>query len=173
MRQHGKLLNNERMVPMTLYEWLSHIAGTKTGAGITIDLREKTMRLGDKPIVYRGELFVEQLPSDEEMVDITGLIDFSGYPYAEIERLFLQFHRSVPSKRETLNRGYFKALSSDSMTMYELENNIPRREARLLLEGFILLMASQSLIPWTHPEHFFWKGTHPCMILYRDWILTT
>ena len=68
------------------------------------------------------------------------------------------------------NKGYFKALSSDSLTMEELMDNMPRPEARMALEGFILLASMEGLIPWHNPRYFFWQSTtDPDCIIYRDW----
>ena len=69
-------------------------------------------------------------------------------------------------------KGYFKALSSDSLTMQELMENMPRPEARMALEGFILLASVNGLIPWHNPKYFFWQSaTDPDCIVYRDWIV--
>ena len=101
-----------------------------------------------------------------------GLIAFDGDPYAEIERLYARYKRSVPNRHEKLNKGYFKALSSDALTMEELMDNMPRPQARLELEGFILLASAAGLIPWKVPRRFFWQSPHdPDCIVYRDWII--
>ena len=56
--------------------------------------------------------------------------------------------------------------------MRELEENMPRSQARIELEGFILLAASVGLISWDNPKHFFWRSQNdPDCIVYRDWII--
>ena len=103
---------------------------------------------------------------------LDGLIAFNGDPYAEIERLYARYKRSVPNRHEKLNTGYFKALSSDALTMGELMDNVPRPQARMELEGFILLASAARLIPWKNPRHFFWQSSNdPDCIVYRDWII--
>ena len=107
-----------------------------------------------------------------EVCELDGLIDFDGDPYTEIEHLYAQFKRSVPNRHVRLNKGYFKALSSDALTMEELMDNMPRPEARIALEGFILLASVAGLIPWHNPKYFFWQSpTDPECIVYRDWII--
>ena len=107
-----------------------------------------------------------------EVCKLEGLIDFEGDAYAEIERLYAQFKRSVPNRHVRLNKGYFKALSSDALTMEELMDNMPRPEARMALEGFILLASLSGLIPWHNPKHFFWQSAaDPECIVYRDWVM--
>ena len=56
--------------------------------------------------------------------------------------------------------------------MEELMDNMPRPQARLELEGFILLASATGLIPWKNPRHFFWQSSNdPDCIVYRDWII--
>ena len=154
---------------MTVFEFLKQAAQSHSGivgGGRTDEIRfELTTRniwSGMKAIVLGGKIACERID----------LIRFDGDPYAEIERLYAQYKRSVPSRHEKLNRGYFKALSSEALTMRELEENMPRSQARIELEGFILLAASAGLISWDNPKHFFWRSQNdPDCIVYRDWII--
>ncbi len=130
---------------------------------ISVNLNTRTIFCGEALLLDQG-CITEDAPSRD-------LICFDGDPYAEIERLYAQFKRSVPNKHERLNKGCFKALSSDALTMEELENNMPRNEARIRLEAFICLASCAGLIPWRIPRHFFWQGTDPDCIVYRNWIL--
>lgn len=152
---------------MTLYEHLIHTCqrcarGEIPFEPISIDLNTRTIFCGNMPLLYRG-CATESTPT-------IPLIRFEGDPYREIERLYAQYKRSVPSRQERLNKGYFKALSSDALSMEELEHNLPRNEARIRLEGFICLASCAGLIPWHVPRHFFWRGAHPDCIIYRKWI---
>lgn len=164
---------------MTLYEFLEHAATTYTsivGGGRTdellLDLKTKSIRSGKLCILSEGQPMLKKLYfADGTSVELDGLIDFDGEPYGEIERLYVQFKRSVPGRRELLNRGYFKALSSDALSMQELSENMSRVQARYLLEGFILLASAKGLIPWRIPRHFFWQSpSDPDCIVYREWI---
>lgn len=132
---------------------------------ISIDLNSHTICIGQRILVERGRLV------QQKDVALDGLIAFSGDPYAEIERLYAQYKRSVPTRQEPLSRGAFKALSSDQLSMEELEHNMSRLEARLRLESFICLGACAGLIPWHIPKHFFWQGKDPDCIIYRHWIV--
>lgn len=153
---------------MTLYDHLIHTSqrfarGEIPYEPICINLNTRTIFCGDVLVLDQG-FITEDAPFSD-------LIQVDGDPYAEIERLYAQFKRSVPNKHEKLNKGCFKALSSDALTMEELENNMPRSEARIRLEAFICLAASAGLIPWRIPRHFFWQGKDPDCIVYRNWIL--
>lgn len=132
---------------------------------IQIDLNTHTVQVGTQVLVRHGCLMPKRHPLLE------GLIHFDGDPYAEIERLYAQYKRSVPTRREPLSHGAFRALSSDQLTMQELENNMSRPEARLRLESFICLGACAGIIPWREPRHFFWQGHDPDCIVYREWIV--
>lgn len=153
---------------MTLYDYLIRTCqrcaeGDIPYEHISIDLNTRTIQIGEQIVLHHGML--------SNTLHIHGLICFEGNPYAEIERLYAQYKRSVPSRHERLNKGYFKALSSDALSMQELENNMRRTEARIRLEGFICLASCEGLIPWHIPRHFFWRGTDPDCIVYRNWII--
>lgn len=157
---------------MIIFEWLAALAKTNEAWPVSIDLRGKTMTYKSIPIVRNGELIARTLPMpDGTTCAIDGLINFNGDPYKEIERLYAQFKRSVPGKRERMDKGNFKAVSSDLLTYQELENNMSRQGARLLLEGFILLIAAVCGIHWANPKYFFWQSSaDPELIIYRYWI---
>lgn len=159
---------------MYVYDWLIAISSTAEAQHVQIALSGKTIFYNGRPFVVNGEIippiaFVPNAP--EPIIKLDGLIAFAGDPYAEIERLYAQFKRSVPSRHDRLDKGSFKACSGDQLSYQELESNMPRQEARLRLEGFILLTASLGLLKWKNPAHFFWQGTDPDLIIYRDWII--
>lgn len=165
---------------MTVYEFLIHAARSYSGVvnggkteDIVIDLTRKSIWSGRLCIMRNGELLRQVIRLENgEVCELEGIIDFEGNAYAEIERLYAQYKRSVPNRHVKLNKGYFKALSSDSLTMGELMDNMPRPEARMALEGFILLASMEGLIPWHNPRYFFWQSTtDPDCIIYRDWVV--
>lgn len=152
---------------MTLYDHLIYTCqrcaqGEIPYEHISIDLTTRTIVCGDTLLMVHG-VPTEDAPTQD-------LICFQGDPYREIEHLYAQYKHSVPSRQERLNKGYFKALSSDALTMEELENNLPRTEARIRLEAFICLAAAAGLLQWHVPRHFFWRGADPDCIVYRNWI---
>lgn len=154
---------------MTIYEYLIDTCegfsrGEKPYEPIVIDLDRRYIAIGNHVIVRNGEILADAGTFD-------GFIHFEGDPYHEIECLYEMYKRSVPSRQESLNKGPFKALSSDRLTMDELIHNMPRLEARIRLEAFICLGACEGVIPWRIPSHFFWRGTDPDCIIYRNWIL--
>ena len=165
---------------MTVYEFLKQAAQSHSavvGGGKTEDIRcdltAHSIWSGMKPIVLGGKIVARCVSMENgDTFALEGLINFDGDPYAEIDRLYTQYKRSVPNRHEKLNRGYFKALSSDALTMEELMDNVSRPQARLESEGFILLASAAGLIPWQNPRHFFWQSSNdPDCIVYRDWII--
>lgn len=165
---------------MTVYEFLIHAARSYSGVvnggkteDINIDLTRKSIWSGRLCIMRNGKLLWQSIRlKNGEVCELEGLIDFEGDAYEEIERLYALYKRSVPNRHVKLNKGYFKALSSDSLTMEELMDNMPRPEARTALEGFILLASVKGMIPWYNPRYFFWQSTtDPDCIIYRDWVV--
>lgn len=159
---------------MTVYDWITAISNKAEAEHVRIDLGSKSIFYSARPIVVKDRLMtpIAVIPQDPAIVvKLDGLIAFDDDPYMEIERLYAQFKRSVPSKRDRLNKGFFKAVSSDQLSYQELESNMPRQEALLRLEGFLLLTASAGLLQWKNPNHFYWQGSDPDLILYRDWII--
>ena len=157
---------------MTVYAFLKQAAkghSAVVGGGKTEDIRcdlaAHSIWSGMKPIVLGGKIVAPcVILENGDVFALDGLITFDGDPYAEIERLYARYKRSVPNRHEKLNKGYFKALSSDALSMEELMDNMPRPQARLELEGFILLASN--------PRHFFWQSSNdPDCIVYRDWII--
>lgn len=157
---------------MRVYDWLIMVAGSEDARCVQLDLAARKLMFKDDLLIDNGELVASsvQMP-DGSTATFTGIMDYDGEHYAEVERLYAIFKRSVPGKHERLNKGNFKALSSDSLSYSELESSISRTEARILLEGFILCAASAKLMPWANPAHFYWQGADPDLILYREWII--
>ena len=165
---------------MTVYEFLkqavqshSAVVGCGKTEDIRCDLATHSIWSGLKPIMLGGKIVAPCVFLENgDTFALDGLIDFEGDLYTEIERLYARYKRSVPNRHEKLNKGYFKSLSSDALSMEELMDNMPRPQARLELEGFILLASAASLIPWKNPRHFFWQSFNdPDCIVYRDWII--
>lgn len=159
---------------MNVYDWLTAISNTTEAQHVQIDLSGKTLFYNGRPFVADGEIVppIAFMPNSPQFTArLEGLIAFADDPYAEIERLYAQFKRSVPSKHDRLDKGNFKACSGDQLSYQELETNMPRQEARLRLEGFVLLTASEGLLRWKNPAHFYWQGNDPDLILYREWII--
>ena len=163
---------------MTLYDYLIQtVQRTARSKGaeyrrIDIDLHSQSIWCDREPILCHGILVTCQVSDSEGHVIVDDLIHYEGEPYAEIQRLYAQYKRSVPRKRDKgRNRGCFKALPADDLSMVELENNMSRDEARIRLEAFICLGAASGLIHWRVPRHFFWQGQDPNCIIYRSWII--
>lgn len=163
---------------MTVYDYLiqtvqsAALSEDAAYKRIVIDLPGRCIWRGREAILMHGRLMQTQVTdSNGRAVTLEELIAFGGDPYDQIQRLYAQFKRSVPGKKEKLNRGCFKALCADELSMEELENNLPRYEARVRLEAFICLAAAAGLIDWQTPRHFFWQGQDPDCIIYRNWII--
>jgi hypothetical protein len=98
---------------MTIYEFLIHAARSYSGVvnggkteDIALDLTRKSIWSGRLCILRNGQIVRPSVRLENgEICELDGLIDFDGDPYAEIERLYAQFKRSVPNRHVRLNRG--------------------------------------------------------------------
>ena len=151
-----------------VHDWLTETAASADAYLLRIDLEKRRLQYKDTMVIDGGKMIAASVGVTVAFDGIMGLCDD---PYAEIEKLYAQFKRSVPGKQERLNKGAFKAYSSDALSYEELEYNMPRQTARILLEGFIVLAASAGLLRWQNPKHFYWQGSDPDLILYRNWII--
>ena len=156
---------------MYVYDWLAAMAGTADALSLEVDLPGKCLRYKSEPVIEGGKLAAPEVRMRDGTATLAGIMAFDGDAYAEMQRLYKQFKRSVPGKHERLNKGCFKAYASDALSYEELRDNMPRQQARLLLEGFILCGVSAGIIPWENPAHFFWQGADKDFIVYRDWII--
>jgi len=155
-----------------VHDWLTETAASADAYLIRIDLEKRRLQYKDTVIIDGGKMIAASVVmTDGVAVAFDGIMEPCDDPYMEVEKLYAQFKRSVPGKQERLNKGAFKAYSSDALSYEELENNMPRLTARILLEGFIVLAACVGLLRWHNPKHFYWQGSDPDLILYRNWII--
>lgn len=142
---------------MTLYEKLVDTA--HNGGFYKIDLNKKYLRIGYEDYIVEGENLKNE-----------SLIEFDGNAYEEIERLYIQFKRSVP---EYKCRSFFKADDVCELNMYELSFNINRHLAKAMLEGFVLLASLDGKIVWEDDKHWFWQSqVDKDLVILKKWILT-
>ena len=99
---------------MTVYEFLIHAARSYSGVvnggkteDINIDLTRKSVWSGRLCIMRNGKLLRQSIRLENGKVcELEGLIDFEGDAYAEIERLYALYKRSVPNRHVKLNKGW-------------------------------------------------------------------
>ena len=166
----------------TLYSALCSMADMHTkviGGGHTgqlkIDLEEKTVKTGNKAIIYKGILnedFLEFADGTAIVLADLPFVDESDYkdPYEKVKQLYINYKKSVPTKESTKRKYNFKALSFDELSMKELMTGENRVIASYKLELYILLGTVAGVFEWKNANHWYWKCPSELgLILYKKW----
>ena len=133
---------------MTCYELLVSLAD-KGERKIHINLKTKSLKVSKQQIIENGNVMSNKIFGKE----FDGLIDET----LDIDDLYIQYKYSTPGSHDS-KRPYFKALSADKLTDVQLAIGIPRLEAQVRLEAYILLAAITGKLTWQNPKHFFWQS---------------
>ena len=145
---------------MTLYELLVQLSQERSDK-IHIDLCKKTIKIGRKIIIDSGQVVVNKVFDN----DFTELLTES----LDIDELYKQYKYSIPSERDD-RRHYFKALSVNQLTDEQLVVGMPRLEARIRLEAYILLASLTGELQWKNPQHWYWVGEDEDFIILKKYI---
>ena len=146
---------------MTIYAEL--IERVSNGEAFCIDFEKRTMKIGKRKIIDGGEY-------DETR----GLIDFKGFVFEAIDKLYKNYKHSLPSERsDSKRRKYFKALSVNEISDEQLMVAERREVAQAKLEGFILCMILMNIFTWdefTMGRWFYQSTNDPDLVILRSWI---
>lgn len=141
---------------------------------LLFDLDEKTIFCNKEKIVEQGKVMVDSIElsnGDGWSIKEMELITYSDDFYNILYELFEQYMSSSPSRHDSFVKSNFKALSSDELTFTQIKNNMPRNEARVRLEAFILLSAMAGKSYWNNPKHFYWKSLlDDRLIVLKQWV---
>lgn len=144
---------------MTVYEYLIGLA-QDGNARIHIDLCAKTIKIGRRTLVEHGVL-----TADDE--GLSGLIDEP----LDLDELYEQYKFSVPSERDCGHLHYFRALPPSELSDADLVCGMPRLEARIRLEAYILLASASGLLTWESPSLWFRKGADPDFVVLKKYVM--
>lgn len=135
---------------------------------ITIDLDKRIIRSGRLNLLEQEKIVLD----DRTTYEIKGHPFLSETekqnPWETLQELYDQYITSSPWGSS--KKSYFIPKRSDELTNEELSRGIPRNEARIKLEAYILLGSLEGVFEWTNPEHWFWKGENG-LVVYRKWIM--
>jgi hypothetical protein len=149
---------------MTYYEALIALAQNNYDK-IHINLIDKTIKIGKRIIIENGEIKHNKIIVGDDVYECDDLITDE----LDINVLYSKYKYSSPGERDG-GRHYFKALSSDLLTDEQLIYGMPRLEARVRLEAYILLGSIKGLIKWDNPNHWFWQGEDKDFIILKRYI---
>lgn len=72
--------------------------------------------------------------------------------------LYAQFKTSLPGEGDNKFQTFFRAKSADELTDEELITGIPRTEARIKLESYLILASVEGKIKWQNENHWYELG---------------
>lgn len=144
----------------TLLENLLY-AVEEQGARFIIDLKERTLKVNGKAVVYKGKYDGPtglSLPAPEEFI-------------ARVEELYQVYKHSIPSQRsESRRKRYFKALSESELADESMMFGPEREMVQAALEGYILCCLLEGLTWHEQWGKWFWQSTSdPDLVLLREW----
>lgn len=133
---------------MSVYsELLNH---AQEGGKYKIDLKNKSLKIGNKNYIKNGEVLIE-----DELFDSDLLIKLQD-PWNKASELYNQYKHSIPTSHYKDN-SCFKALKYEELSSEELAYGLYRNYAQAALEGFILLASIKGLLKWQNDKHWFWQ----------------
>lgn len=133
---------------MSVYsELLNH---AQEGGKYKIDLKNKSLKIGNKNYIKNGEVLIE-----DELFDSDLLMKLQD-PWNKTSELYNQYKHSIPTSHYKDN-SYFKALKYEELSSEELAYGLYRNYAQAALEGFILLASIKGLLKWQNDKHWFWQ----------------
>ena len=107
------------------------------------------------------------LNREEVEVNATTVAD----AYGEIEKLYANYKRSYPSERSQRSRDYFKALSSEELSLDDLVVGEDRILARARLEISLLCWVLNGSLKWYDDSKWFWQSkVDPELIILKEWV---
>ena len=149
---------------MTIYQM--GIEAVENGESVVINLKERTMRIGNKVVLNENNLIAVEL--GESMPNNI------AYVLERIEDNYNVYRHSIPGKREP-SRPWFKALKYDELTDEDRLVGADRSEARFELEYSVLTAIMTGKLTWSEPtmsnRHWFWKSKRANgLVILRSWI---
>jgi hypothetical protein len=145
---------------MTCYDILVQLAQNGTDK-IYIDLCNKSLKVGKQKIIENGQVVKSKIFNNE----FVGLIDGNF----DINDLYAQYKVSVPSERDC-KKHYFKALPVTEMTDAQMVLWMPRLEARVRLEAYVLLASMVGKLKWSNPSKWYWVGKDKDFVVLKKYI---
>lgn len=138
---------------MNLYTLIKNLA-EQNETSLYTNPREKNIKIGKTMVVENGKLVSDSVNTGGEEIRITSLIDTPE----DITELYDQYKHSVPGEKDSYKRAHFIALDAVNLSDSDMINGKPRREAKVLLEAYIILAAMTGHLTWKDPNRWYTTG---------------
>ena len=149
---------------MTLYDILIQLSQERREK-IHVYLPNKSLKIGNKVIIDNGEVQQYEIIIGGDKYTFDCLIKDE----LDLDELYAQYKTSMPSENDN-GRGYFKALSVNELTDAQLVLGMPRFEAKIRLEAYILLASIVGSLKWHNQNHWYWTGKDKDFVILRRYI---
>lgn len=150
---------------MTVVEFAAEVRG---GLPFTIDIEKNECILNGKRITdFDPAAFLDEDGNFDVGYYQGGVGDVQLTPFEVIENCYSNYYHSCPTKND---RGhYFKAKTAEEMTAGELARGDDREAARALLEGTVLWLKVNNLLPGF--DGWYWQSKkYPSLIILKKWV---
>ena len=151
---------------MTLYDILIELAADSYDK-IHVDLVKKNLKVGKKLIIENGNVTQHKIKVGDDEYEWEHILTLEQC--RNLDELYDDYKHSVPSERDN-GKHYFKALSANELSDAQLVYNMPRLEARVRLEAYILLGWMSGYVHWGRPEQFYWQGKDKDFVILRKYL---
>lgn len=151
---------------MTLYDILIELAANNYDK-IHIDLVKKNLKVGKKIIIENGNATQHKIKVGDDEYEWEHILTLEQC--RSLDELYADYKCSVPSERDN-GKHYFKALSANELSDAQLVYNMPRLEARVRLEAYILLAWMSGYVHWGRPEQFYWQGKDKDFVILKKYL---
>ena len=152
---------------MSIYK--NMIVAVANGKKFKVDLINKSLCIDRRYVIKNREILVDDVLielNDLELIDLNHL-ELNKEPWKVIEVLYEKYKHSVPQENGN-RKSYFKALSVDELTDYDLAYNSSRDYCQVILEAYILLSSLQGWLTWEHEDKWFWQGKDKELIVLKQ-----
>ncbi len=150
---------------MTYYEMLIELAQNDYSK-IHIDLKNKTLKVGKQLLIENGNVIQNKVIVGDDAYECNELVS----ECLDVDELYEQYKYSMPSERDGGNH-YFKALAASLLTDEQLIYGMPRLEARVRLEAYVMLGSLAGLIKWKNNDHWFWQSSKDKdFVILKSWM---
>lgn len=139
--------------------WEEFVEAIKDGKKVYVNLYKKTLKIGKKSIIERGDI-----KTDQELA-----IDRDGLTWDYVTNLYEAFKTSVPGTGKTKCK-YFKGMNENELSFEEKLKNPDRAYALAMLEGALLIGGLGDTLTFEKGQWFYQSPEDKDFVVLKEWI---